>query len=191
MKNLLILFTLLTLLSCEMYELESDPRLTGGIWIFSDYEILVTSSIGDVEVIKSDTVCINSFNNQSVVSGDILMSQIYEQTAKDRRFIIGQTMWEFDNSNYYLYCDFNNRDGSLSPSHDPFWVNIDSYSNKLRVDDTENGGSTTWTYQVNGSGAFPPTVMKLLSPPIVTDLYISNGMWDKAVTVRVLLTFMR
>jgi hypothetical protein len=33
--------------------------------------------------------------------------------------------------------------------------------------------------------------MDVLSPPIVTDLYLSNGKRDKAVTVQILLHFMR
>jgi hypothetical protein len=58
----------------------------------------------------------------------------------------------------------------------------------MSVDNVDNGGATNYTYDVNNVN---PTVMKLLSPSISTDLYLSNGNRDKAVTVRILLTFMR
>ena len=111
MKKLL-LFSLLSLFGCQVYELPNEtPRLTGGKWVLSNYDIVVISSISDVKVIKNDTVCINAFNGQSYVSGNVLMKQFYNQTAKDRRFVIGKTTWEFDNNSNYLYCDFINKNG--------------------------------------------------------------------------------
>lgn len=185
-------FIVLILLSgCERYEMISPPKLTGGKWIFTDYEVIITNSISDAKLIKNDTICINSFNNQTFLSGNFLMKQNFEQTAIDRRFIKGKTIWEFDSNNYYLYCDFYNGIGSIRPSHEPLWVNVYPFTKRISVDNTENGSVTNYTYETNDYGASPPTIMKLLSPPIVTDLYYSNGARDKAITIRVLLTFMR
>jgi hypothetical protein len=191
MKNLLIL-TLLLLSGCQVYEFPNEtPRLTGGKWVLSDYDIVVISSISDVTVIKNDTVCINSFNGQSYVSGNVLMKQFYDQTAKDRRFVIGKTTWEFDNNSNYLYCDFINKDGSLMPTHNPYWVKMSGFTKNLSVSNVENGGVTNYTFETNTVGVNPPKVLKLLSPEIVTDLYVDSGKRDKGVTVRILLTFMR
>ena len=188
MKKFIILLTLPFVFGCQKYEQITIPKLTGGKWIFYDYDIVVTSSISSVSVIKNDTICINSFNNQSFVSGDVIMKQNYQQTAIDRRFIIGKTLWEFDSNNKELYCEFSNQGGSLRPTHEPFWVNLYPTKNGLSVDNLINGGYTFYTYDTN---ELTPTKLTLLSPQIITDLYLSNGTRDKAVSIRVLLKFMR
>lgn len=188
MKNFVFLVMITLLFGCQKYEQITIPKLTGGKWVFYDYDIVVTNSISNVSVIKNDTICLNSFNNQSFVSGDVLMKQNYQQTAIDRRFVIGKTLWEFDSNNKELYCEFTNQSGSLRPTHDPFWVNIYPVKNGLSVDNSQNGGYTFYTYDTN---ELTPTKLTLLSPPIITDLYLSNGTRDKAVTIRVLLKFMR
>ena len=191
MRKISLFISLILLFGCEKYvgtEPFNPPKLTGGKWIFTDYDVVVTSSISGVTVVENDTICINSFNNQSFISGGVKMLQNYNQTAKDRRFIKGKTIWEFDNNNRGLFCDFININGSIKPSHEPYWVNVYENSKRISVDNVDNGGVTNYTYDVNNVN---PTVMKLLSPFISTDLYLSNGNRDKAVTVRILLTFMR
>lgn len=191
MRKFLILLILPLLVGCEKYEEVSVPRFTGGKWIFTDYDIVVISSISNVSIIKNDTICINSFNNQSFVSGNILMKQNYQTTALDRRFIKNKTVWEFDNSNRYLYCNFGYINGSLAPTHEPFWVNVNENRNIINVINQTNGGSTTYTYQSNSFGAMPPNVLTLVSPVISTDLYLSDGTRSKAVDIKVVLRFMR
>ena len=101
MKKILFLLIVVLLTSCEKYEEVSEPVLYmgGGKWTFIDYDIVIISSISSVSIIKNDTICINSFSNQSFVSGGILMSQNYNQTSKTRRFIKNKTQWEFDGFN--------------------------------------------------------------------------------------------
>jgi hypothetical protein len=191
MKKLL-LFSSLLLLGCQVYELPNEtPRLTGGVWTLTDYDIVVINSISDVKIIKNDTVCINAFNGQSYIGGNVLMKQFYNQTAKDRRFVISKTKWEFDNNSNYLYCEYSNRDGSLKPTHNPYWVRMSPYKRTIAIDNVENGGVTNYTFETNSVGVNPPNILKLLSPEIVTDLYVDGGKRDKGVTVRILLTFMR
>ena len=189
MKKLL-LFLLLSLFGCQVYELPNEtPRLTGGKWVLSNYDIVVINSISKVKVIKNDTVCINAFNGQSFISGNILMKQFYNQTAKDRRFVIGITTWEFDSNNNHLYCDYTQGIDVMKP--EPFWVNLHPRQNRMEILNTTNGGSTNYTFETSTVGANPPKILKLLSPEIVTDLYVDGGKRDKGVTVRILLTFMR
>jgi hypothetical protein len=191
MKKLL-LFSSLLLSGCQVYEFPNEtPRLTGGKWVLSNYDIVVINSISNVTVIKNDTVCINAFNGQSYVSGNVLMKQFYNQTAKDRRFVIGKTTWEFDSNGNHLYCDFMDKNGSLMPTHNPYWVNMSGYTKNISISNVENGGVTNYTFETNTIGVNPPKILKLLSPEIVTDLYVDGGKRDKGVTVRVLLTFMR
>lgn len=181
---------------CEKYEEVSYPTtyMGGGKWIFVDYDIVIVNSQSEVQIIKNDTICINSFSDQSTVSGGTLMSQNYNNTAKSRRFIRNKTMWEFDG--YNLYCEWVNHAGSQVPSHEPFWVSYPTnglYTNytRLSVLDQTLGLKTDYTFKTNNVGVAPPNQLTLISPEIVTDLYLSNGTREKAVTVRVILNFMR
>lgn len=177
----------------ETYTQLSEPKLTGGKWIFNSYDIVPIRAIADVTIIKNDTVCINSFDEQSYTNKGILMKQNYQSTPIDRRFIIGFTKWEFDDNNYSLYCDFSN--GGSTPLHPRFPVTFSNYMmseyDKMTVDNTKVGCSTTYTFETNTTGANYPTKLILLSPEIVTNLYLSDGRRDKAVSVRILLKFMR
>jgi hypothetical protein len=187
MKNLIFIIGVIFLTGCEKYELESPPKLTGGKWILTDYDITVISSIGDVTVVKNDTVCINSFTLQHVDSGRIVMRQDYNGTSLDRRFIKGRTTWEFDSNDKELYCNYTQMPGVPRP--EPFWVNLSLYDKNLEILNTTNGSVTNYTYRANDVGY--PRTLTLLSPSIVTDLYMSNGTRDKAVTVKITLYFMR
>ena len=77
------------------------------------------------------------------------------------------------------------------PTHNPYWVNMSGYTRNISISNVENGGVTNYTFETNTVGVNPPKILKLLSPEIVTDLYVDGGKRDKGVTVRVLLTFMR
>lgn len=187
MKNLIFIIGVILLTGCEKYELESPPKLTGGKWILTDYDITVMNSISDITVIKTDTVCINSFILQHVTSSGIVMKQDYNNTAKDRRFIRGRTTWEFDSNDKELYCDYTQMPGNPRP--EPFWVNLSLYNKNLEIMNTTNGAVTNYTYRANDVGY--PRTLTLLSPSIVTDLYTANGARDKAVTVKITLYFMR
>jgi hypothetical protein len=191
MRRFLVFLIIPILFGCEKYELESPPNLGGGKWIFTNYEITIISSIPQGVIIKNDTICVSSFGEQSFISGEILMRQNYESTQKDRRFIKGITTWEFDGpaqSNVYgLFCDYTQIPGTQKP--DPFWTELSIYNKNLEILNTTNGSVTNYTYRVNDVGY--PRTMELLSPPIVTDLYMSNGSRNNSVTVRVTLYFMR
>lgn len=187
MKNLIFIIGVVLLTGCEKYELESSPKLTGGKWILTDYDITVISAISDVTVVKNDTVCINSFSLQHVDSGGIVMRQDYNGTSLDRRFIKGKTTWEFDSNDKELYCNYTQMPGVPRPN--PFWVNLSLYDKNLEILNTTNGSVTNYTYRANDIGY--PRTLTLLSPSIVTDLYMSNGTRDKAVTVKITLYFMR
>jgi len=187
MKNLIFIIGVILLTGCEKYELESPPKLTGGKWILTDYDITVTSSISNIKVNKTDTVCITSFSLQQVTDSGVVMRQDYNGTAKDRRFIKGKTTWEFDSNDKQLYCDYVQMPGVPEP--EPFFVNLSIYDKNLEIMNTSNGAVTNYTYRANDVGY--PRTLTLLSPPIVTDLYMSNGTRDKAATVRITLYFMR
>ncbi len=196
MKTLFYVLIMVFLMGCEKYEEVSEPILYmgGGKWVFIDYDVVIVSSESEVQVIKNDTICINSFNDQSTVSGGTLMSQNYEKTAKSRRFIKNQTQWEFDG--YHLFCEWLNQPGGQKPSHEPFWVSYPTnglYVNYTRMSilDQTLGLKTDYSFKTNNVGVAPPNQLILISPEIVTDLYLSNGTREKAVTVKVILTCMR
>lgn len=92
---------------------------------------------------------------------------------------------------------FADENGTLSPTHQPYWVNYTSYllkdDSKMKITNYDNGDVTYYTYETNnnGFGVAPPTKMTLISPPVVTNLYSDQNSYDKAVTVRYILKFMR
>lgn len=198
-KTLLFCFILF---GCEIYELPSEPPpLTGGKWIFVDYEITIIDSPSKVEILqdgilKNDTICINSFNNISIVSGNMLMKQFYSNTASDRRFIRGKTVWEFDNYGHHLYCDFIQTIGSIRPLKDPYWVSYpknywEKEHSMMQILNQENGSATNYTMDTGTIGQGYPNKLRLLSPLIYTDLYGSGGGRDRGIGVKITLIFMR
>lgn len=197
MKHLIILLIIIFgFTSClTFYEEETSPKvyMGGGKFVFTDYKIIVISSISEVEYIKSDTICLSGFASEYGDGETMKLTQNYVNTPKDRRFIIGQTKWEFDGS--YLYCDFANTNGTISPTHEGYWVNYPKYLttdySKIEITNADNGSKTVFTFETNNYGVAPPSKLTLLSSEIITDLYTSQGARDKAITVRILLTFMR
>jgi hypothetical protein len=190
--TLILLTILLFLGGCEpenfiFYGEPSEPHLTGGTWTFVDYRIQVIHSISPVVVIENDTICINAFGEQKFVNGDVLMQQYYNLTPADRRFIKGRTLWEFDDNSYSLYC--NNNINIRYPVNFPNYM-MKEYD-KMEITNPLLGSVTTYSFESNAVGANYPTELVLETPEIVSDLYLSNGMRDKAVTVKILLIFRR
>jgi len=192
MKRFLVFLLIPILFGCEKYELESPPNLGGGKWIFTNYEITIISthpnvnSLSSNNIVKNDTICINNINEQSFISGGILMEENYESTQKDRRFIKGRTTWEFDgpaqSDVYGLFCDYLQTPGTMEPN--PFRAVLSIYNKNLEIN-----YSTNYTYRINDVGY--PRTMDLMSPPFNTDIYLSNGTVVNSATVRVTLYFMR
>ena len=188
MKKLLILLLFVPLLfGCEMYDQPSEPHLTGGVWTFRDYYVTVISTISPVTVITDDVVCINAFGEQNYVLGGVLMEQNYPLTLDDRKFIKGVTTWEFDYSNYRLFIN-----GDMDKEYE---VQFPSY---MRSEKTQKevlnpyyGSVTNYTFFTDAMGANYPLKLTLTSPNIVSDILLSNGMRDKAVTVQITLIFTR
>ena len=190
MKKILLIFTLFLFWGCEKIDFVSEPSIAGR-WIFTDYQVVRVSSISPIDIIKNDTICINAFNNQSFVSGGVLMKQNYNQTSPDRRLIIGD-IWEFDGApkatSYNLYVANNTRGDELKADFPrPYLAN--EYSD-LYVKNLSNGSYTSYTFSTDAMGSLAKK-LTLTSTPITTDLYLSTGMRDKAVTVVVILRFTR
>ena len=95
MRKISLFISLILLFGCEKYvgtETSITPPSVAGEWKFTDYYVTKISEISPSDIISNDTICINSFINQSVVSGgrSVLMKQNYNSTAEDRRFIKNQ-----------------------------------------------------------------------------------------------------
>lgn len=192
MKKLLFLLLTLIFLSCEdlylpIYIQPSEPHLTGREWIFTDYQIAVVSSISDVVILESDTICINAFGEQKIVTGGVLMKQNYPQTMDDRKFIRRVTTWEFDDNSFTLYINRN-----INKRYPVYYPGYMKYERtQIRIENPDYGAVTNFTFITDAAGTNYPTKLTLTSPEIVSDLLLSNGMRDKAVTVKVILIFTR
>lgn len=192
MKKLLFLLLALIFLGCEdlylpVYVQPSEPHLTGKPWILTDYYVTVFHSISNVTVIKDDVICINAFGEQSYVLGGVLMQQNYPNTMDDRKFIRGVTTWEFDDNSFTLYI--NGNINKKYPVHYPGYMKYER--TQIRIENPDYGAVTNFTFITDAVGTNYPLKLTLLSPNIVSDLLLSNGMRDKAVTVQVTLIFTR
>jgi hypothetical protein len=195
MKKLLLIIPFLW--GCEKIEFPSQPSVAGE-WIFTDYKVSVVSSRAEVQVIQNDTICINSFYNQSTVSGGFLMKQNYNLTSVDRRFIKGQTFWNFSGSYgstmFPLYIklkkDLVYRSNDYLVADFPLGINMRDYSHMV-VKNHYNGNKTDYTFLTDGIGAAHSRKLTIVSPVISTDLYLSDGRMDRAVNVVVTLIFTR
>lgn len=196
MKKLLLVLLSLPFFGCEKVELPSEPSVAGK-WYFDDYTVTIVQSLSKVQVIKSDTICINNFGDQSFVSGGVLMKQNYNKTSIDRRFIKGVTTWDFDGPSQSTFFplrvnnSFNDEIYVKFPR--PYLPNKygDYIQTEMVVSNHMNGNETNFTFTTDKFGAGYSRVMTLTSPNISTDLYLSNGIREKAVTVFVTLTFRR
>jgi hypothetical protein len=195
MRLTVFILFILTLPACEQYSEPSEPVLFmgGGKWTLVRYDIVLVSSITPLRFIKNDTICINSFGETRETSEGIVMKQAYFSTPASRRFIVNKTQWEFDGCN--LYCDWVFTPGGMKPAGEPMWVTYPHsyYTNYtvMSVFDTYTGSKTDYTFLTNNTGVFPPNELILMSPNIVINLYSSSGARDKAVTLKVVLTFIR
>lgn len=190
MKKILLILVIAVFSGCEKIEFISEPSIAGR-WYFTDYEVIKINSISPIDIIKNDTICINAFNDQTFVSGDVLMRQIYSSTSPDRRFVIGD-VWEFDGApkatSYDLYVT-NNTSGDRIKADFPTPYLAREYSD-MYVKNLSDGVYTSYTFSTDAMGSLAKK-LTLTSTPIVTDLYLSSGRRDKAVTVAIILKFTR
>lgn len=205
MKKLLLILMVLPFFGCEKFELPSEPSIAGK-WYFDDYRVTIVRSLNgerdpsrddNIDVIKTDTVCVNNFGEQSFVSGYILMRQNYNMTSVDRRFIRGVTTWDFDGpsqSTFFPLIINNNFDNELYAKFPrPYLPNKygEYIQTEMVVSNYTNGNETNYTYTTDKFGAGHSRVLTVTSPNISTDLYLSNGQREKAVTAFVTLIFKR
>jgi hypothetical protein len=194
MKKLILILITFTLFGCEKYELPSAPSVAGK-WYFSNYYVTRVQSLDRLDIIKNDTICINNFGEQSFISGNVLMKQNYKQTAVDRRFVKNVTTWDFDGPTgafyFLLGIDdvYDDRVDVRFPK--PYLPNINSNNIYTSMVVSNNGIPTNYTYTTDKFGAGYSRVMEITGPNISTDLYLSGGTREKAVTVFVTLVFKR
>jgi hypothetical protein len=195
MKKILLLIPFLW--GCEKIEFISQPSVAGE-WVFTDYIVTVEppggseSSQGSrmiVQVIPNDTICVNSFSEQSFVSGGILMKQNFNLTPIDRRFIKGQTRWNFSGSYGSTYFPLHiNFSKNYLDANFLLKTNMREYSHLVI---TNNNIPTNYTFFTDGIGTQYSRKLTLISPTISTDLYLSDGRREKGVNVKVTLIFTR
>ncbi len=195
MKKILLLIPFLW--GCEKIEFISQPSVAGE-WVFTDYIVTVEppggseSSQGSrmiVQVIPNDTICVNSFSEQSFVSGGILMKQNFNLTPIDRRFIKGQTRWNFSGSYGSTYFPLHiNFSKNYLDANFLLKTNMREYSHLVI---TNNNIPTNYTFFTDGIGTQYSRKLTLISPTISTDLYLSDGRREKGINVKVTLIFTR
>jgi len=98
----------------------------------------------------------------------------YRFTPIDKRFIKNQTKWEFDDNSFSLYCDESR-------------IRFDVIYPPYTIDEIEIN-NLRYEYMINT--AYPSRLM-LLTPSVISDLYLINGNEIRGVSVQILLKFKR
>ena len=196
MRKISLFISLILLFGCEKYvgnETSITPPSVAGKWYFSNYYVTRVQSLGRLEIIPNDTICINNFGTQSFVSGNVLMKQNYQQTSIDRRFIKNVTTWDFNGPTGAFYfplgIDDINDIGVDARFPKPYLPNI-KYNNiytSMEISNGNNGVTTNYTFITDKFGAGHSRIMELTGPNISSDIYLKNGVREKAVTVFVTL----
>ena len=194
MRKISLFIPLILLFGCEKYlgnESSITPPSVAGEWKFTDYYVTKISEISPSDIISNDTICINSFSNQSVVSGgkSVLMKQNYNSTAEDRRFIKNQTLWDFDGPTGSTYFPL-----LINKTNIDCYVKFPNYMEKeyTKMSISNNKGYVTnYNFFTSAVGANYSNKLTLTSPVISTDLYLSNNSRQKAIDVVITLIFQR
>jgi len=194
MNKLIFFIISLTLVSCQKYDGPfngvTSPSVAGA-WKFTDYYVTKVSEISPTDVIPNDTICVNSFSSQSVVSGGklVLMKQNYNTTTEDRRFIKNQTIWDFDGPTGSTYFPL-----LINRTNIDCYVKFPNYMEReyTKMSISNNKGYVTnYNFFTSAVGANYSNKLTLTSPVISTDLCLSNGSRQKAIDVVVTLIFTR
>jgi hypothetical protein len=152
------------------------------------------SDISKIEVIKTDSVGLQSFRFKQQTDTTLTLTQDFSKTPLSRLFIldrdgVNSTKWEFET--YELSTFFNGNQGTKN-----CWVSFNS-GTRITVHDIKQFdqrpiGYTSWTYYTEKKlGVTPKEVLILTSPNVTTDVLLSNRSTDKLLTYKLQLVFMR
>ena len=180
--------TVLLFVSCEKYELGSNPQLNlNGRWDVVDIDVVIdkVNYESEVTVLTEDQASVGSFFVTGVDQhGNLLLSQDFENTIINRRFDVQTTQWEFD------YYDLRITDG-LSDE----WIPVDFpcvYCTELTTIETDYmGEKTRYTFSIDTYGAMPSNVLKLTSQVFYTNILINGNQYDKAIESHLEITLHR
>ena len=187
-NTFLWIITVLLSVSCEKYELESNPQLNlNGRWDVVDIDVVIdkVNYESEVTVLTEDQASVGSFFVTGIDQhGNLLLSQDFENTIINRRFDVETTQWEFD------YYDLRITDG-LSDE----WIPVDFpcvYCTEMTTIETDYmGEKTRYTFSIDTYGAMPSNVLKLTSQVFYTNILINGNQYDKAIESHLEITLHR
>lgn len=183
MKNLFY-FLLLFVFGCEVYEEPSNPQLNlNGRWDVVDIRVFAQDMYSEpprfnrINVTNDDIASVGSFNMVgSTEDGFLILTQDFENTSLNRRFDVNNTIWEFD------YYDLIVRD-SLDVKSFPIDFRCQSCTKQTKLNFL-TGSETNYTFSIDTYGAMPSNELILTSQVFYTDIFTSNGQFDKAVRAK-------
>ncbi len=184
----LVFFLIFGLFGCEKYDDISNPQLNlNGRWSVVDIDVVITEvNYGsDVTVLDESTATVSNFYVESIdSSGNLILSQDYENVIINRRFDESTTEWEFDYYNLII------SDGIGSES---MVINFPcTYCTEQTVIETDYmGQKTRYTFDVDTYGAMPSNVLKLTSQVFYTNILIGGNQYDKAIESHLEITLHR
>lgn len=195
MKNLIYLFVLL-LFSCEIYEEPSNPQLNlNGRWNVATISVWARSTYNGnpnreeydrIPVTNSDMAVVGAFQIQRISEEEnvIVLTQDFENAPIQRRFDLENTIWEFD----YYDLIINDQFSFQKLSIDDQWCQYCTKPSKIEFFDQDK---TLYTFSIDTYGAMPANVLVLTSQPFYTDIFLSNGQFDRAIECHLQITLHR
>lgn len=192
----ILLFLACLLESCIYGGEDSEPAiyLSGGQFIFYDYDVIPISKVDGVSYLKSDTISLNTVNGEAIVSGFQTMKDYYLNSPQDLRFIIGKTIWEFDS--YHLYCNFTMTSRGISIG-EPCWIGFPQnfltreHEGIIIYNAYNDNIKTYYDFETNNIGVFPPSKLHLITRELTTDICLDDSTIQENVKVKVMLKFIR
>lgn len=207
MKKLLLIPVFFLFLGCERYDMFTHPQHKfNGIWNIKSIRFNIvsctncnTQDSASIRLINTDTVALSAFRLNRIQNGRIILNQDIATTPFSRLFKIDRngfnsTRWEIETYQMSTFYD-GTTNGKLD-----CWVNYYPTGDKtgyIEVKDLQKIGNrspavTKWGYIVEGgTGVAPADLLTLTSPPVTTDLLIENRLFEKMITYKLIIEFMR
>ena len=190
MRTALGLILLVFLMSCEKYEMFSNPQLNiNGKWKMTSVTAIYNTTLTDsIKILPSDYYALTPFR---VVTTQNNFIQIKNDTTNVKGcffYKVGYT-WEIDYNRLIIKTNQNKIVGDYSIWYGDQYYSPNTFS--LRDFNTNEPIPGVWYFKQNGKGANPSGTLELSVPEIWLDIFGSQRSFQKAINQSIVVSFLR
>lgn len=197
MKKLILLVIIPLIYGCEKYELESNPQLMlNGRWKVTDVKVVMNEV--DYSTFNNTMGAVSSFSVHHInPNGTLVLTQNFDETSIDRRFIENNTIWEFDYNRLMIFENGrnvvdDNGDGICEPKEYIFATLPCTYCTKRTILEWNYLGiKTRYTFLTDTYGAMPSNELILTSQEFVSNIMLGGNTYNKALISHLVITLHR